>query len=57
MEFTIDYKIIDLLKPEENGIIILKPDQISIGNSQQTSKLSKVIDLLGNLSAKVNFQI
>lgn len=55
MEFTIDYKTINQLKPGENEIIIFKPDQISIGNSQQSSKLSKVIDLLGNLSAKVKF--
>jgi len=53
MEFTIDYNTIDQLKPDESGIVILKPYNISSGFSQNSSKLSKIIDLLGNLSAKV----
>ena len=55
MEFAIDYKTINQLNPDENGIIVLKSDQISLATTQQSPKLSKVIDLLGNLSAKVIF--
>lgn len=53
MEFSIDYKSINQLKPDVNGIVVLRPDQISLGYSQQYPKLPKAIDQLGNLSAKV----
>jgi hypothetical protein len=49
MELSIDKNTIKALRPDENGIIIIRPDS----NPQQLSKLSKVIDILGDLSAKV----
>jgi len=55
MELFINNKIIESLRPDENGITLLKSNNILIGNNLEISKLSKVIDFLGNLSAKVIF--
>jgi hypothetical protein len=56
MEFSIENKIINLLDPDDDEIIILKPDNQVLNNSNLNYKLIKVIDLLGNLSAKVMFE-
>ncbi len=53
MEFHLDSKLIDILKPDENDIVILSPENFQGINNKLISNLESLIDSLGNLSAKV----
>jgi len=54
MDLIIDNKTILLLNPEEDGLFVLKSNNSLISNNSLSINLSKAIDLLGTLSAKVN---
>jgi hypothetical protein len=53
MEFHLDSRIIDILKPDENDIITLSPENFQGANNKLILNLESIIDALGNLSAKV----
>lgn len=53
MEFTLDDRLIDILQPDNNDIIVLSPEKFNVTNNRLITNLENVIDNLGNLSAKV----
>ena len=53
MDLQLDSKLIDILNPDINDIIILSGENFNVVNNKLISNLENVIDTLGNLSAKV----
>ena len=53
MDFQLDNNLINILQPDNNGVIILSAENFQVVNNNLISNLENVIDTLGNLSAKV----
>jgi hypothetical protein len=55
MELELDNRLIDILQPDNNDIIVLTAENIHCTNNKLISNLENVINTLGNDSARVKF--